>query len=189
MEDLKNQYRPELYEKIKDNGYNYAKIIIPELQKFFSVKSVIDIGCGGGSFLHGCIDDGITDVLGIDGEHVRGNLQIDIKNFMPVDLEKPFTTFKIFDLCVSLEVGEHLNECFSDTFIDTICRHSNNVLFSAAQVGQPGIHHVNNQPLEYWQKKFESRGYMHIEAVSNWIRNNRNIYHWYRRNSMLFRQI
>ena len=31
LDILKKRYRPSLYERIKNNGYNYAKIIIPKL--------------------------------------------------------------------------------------------------------------------------------------------------------------
>jgi cyclopropane fatty-acyl-phospholipid synthase-like methyltransferase len=188
LEDLKNSYKPELYEKIKDNGYNFAKIIIPELQKIFPIKSVLDVGCGGGSFLHGCFDEGLS-VFGVDGEHVKSSLQIGQECLMVVNLEEPLNLKRQFDLCASMEVAEHLDFRFSDTFIDTMCCHSNNILFGAAQPLQPGIHHVNCQTLEFWQKKFSDRGYTHISSVSEWIRSNRNIYHWYRKNSMLFRKV
>jgi len=188
MEDLKKNYKPELYEKIKNNGYNYAKIIIPKLKKDFNIKSVLDVGCGGGSFLHGCVDEGL-DVFGVDGNHVESSLQIPKDKVKYVNLEEPLDLKKKFDLCVSMEVAEHIDNKYANIFIDSICNHSDNVLFSAAQIGQPGIRHINCQPLKYWIYKFKERGYTHIEEVSNSIRNNNNIYNWYRKNSMLFRKI
>lgn len=188
MEDLKKSYKPELYEKIKNNGYNYAKIIIPKLQENIDITSVLDIGCGGASFLHGCNDLGL-EIFGVDGEHVESSLQVDKSKVVVANLEEPFNLNRKFDLCVSMEVAEHLDEQYADVFVDSICNHSDNVLFSAAKVGQPGIHHVNCQPLEYWMEKFESRGYTHISDTSDWIRSNGNIYNWYRKNSMFFRKL
>jgi len=188
MENLKEQYKPELYDKIKDNGYNCAKIVMPELKKIAPIITVLDVGCGGGSFLHGCQDLNLI-VFGVDGEHVKKSLQIDEKYFKPLNLEEPFDLNLRFDLSVSMEVAEHLDNKFSDTFIDSICRHSNNVLFGAAQPKQPGIHHVNCQTLTYWQDKFEKRGYMLIEEITDWIRKNGAIYNWYRKNLMFFRRV
>lgn len=185
MENLKNQYKPALYEKIRDNGYNYAKIIIPELQRYITVIDIIDIGCGGGSFLSGCYEMGL-DIRGIDGEHVESSLQVDKKFIEYRNLENVIESKVKYDLCTSMEVAEHIDIQYADNLIDTLCNHSDNILFSAAQVGQPGINHINCQPLEYWIEKFEARGYRHIEEVSNWIRGNDVIYNWYRKNSVFF---
>ena len=187
MDDLKKSYKPELYEKIKNNGYKYAKIIIPELKKNFPIESVIDIGCGGGSFLHGCVDLGL-EVFGVDGPHVEPALQVDSNRIRYANLEKPFIAGERFDLCVSMEVAEHLDEKYAEIFVSSLCAHSNNILFSAAQVGQPGIHHVNCQPLEYWIQKFQNRGYIFMKNLSGWIRGNNEIYNWYRKNSIVFRK-
>jgi len=188
MENLKAQYKPELYEKIRDNGYNYAKLIIPELKKLFPISTVLDIGCGGGSFLHGCSDLGIS-VFGVDGEHVKSSLQIKSNEFQVMNLEEKFDLEKKFDLAVSMEVGEHLDNKFSDNFVDSICKHADSILFSAAQPKQPGVHHINCQPLTFWIEKFEKHGYMLIEETTGWIRNNHEIYNWYRKNSMFFRRV
>lgn len=187
--DLGKIYKPELYEKIKHNGYNYAKIIIPEIKKIIpNLSSVLDVGCGAGSFLSGCFELGMQ-ITGVDGAHVIQSLQIDPNYHRVTDLEKPLDLNKKYDLCVSMEVAEHLDDRFSDIFIDSICRHSDNILFSAAQIDQPGVNHINCQPLEYWQNKFINRGYIYIPEISEWIRSNRNIYHWYRKNSMVFRRV
>jgi cyclopropane fatty-acyl-phospholipid synthase-like methyltransferase len=188
MNNMGNTYKPSLYDRIKDNGYNYANIIIPELQKKFEIKSVLDVGCGGASFLRSCFEKGFH-VFGVDGEHVKSSLQIDPNSLLTVNLEEPLDLKRKFDLCVSLEVAEHLDEKFSGIFIDSICRHSNNVLFSAAIVGQGGVHHVNCQPLEYWQDKFSQRGYAMDIETTEWIHANPAIYIFYRKNSMVFNKI
>jgi len=188
MNNMGNTYRPSLYERIKDNGFNYANIIIPELQKKFQIQSVLDIGCGGASFLRGCFDQGLV-IYGVDGEHVQTSLQVGKEALLTANLEEPLDLKRKFDLCVSLEVAEHLDDKFSDIFIDSICRHSDNILFSAAIVGQGGVHHVNCQPLEYWQGKFRDRGYTMDVQATEWIRKHPAIYIFYRRNSMVFNKI
>jgi len=194
LSGLKNFYTPALYEKIKDNGYNFAKIIIPELKKIKqnNLFNVLDVGCGGGSFLKGCEIQNL-DIIGVDAPHVKGSLQILNSKIQYENLEKPLFVKKngtslYFDLCVSLEVAEHIDQKYSDIFIDSLCRHSDLILFSAAQPGQPGINHINCQNLDFWIKKFEKRGYKHIESITIWIRKNQNIYNWYRKNSMIFKK-
>ena len=43
---------------------------------------------------------------------------------------------------------------FADVFVDSLCRHGELIIFSAAVPGQGGERHVNEQPLEYWREKF-----------------------------------
>lgn len=187
MENLKAQYKPELYDRIKNNALNYAKTIIPELRDHgYKIDSVLDVGCGGAGFLAGCNDIKILDVFGVDGEHVKPSLQIRPEKFKAVNLEERLNLDRRFDLTVSLEVAEHLDEQFADIFIASLCSFSPIVLFSAAQVGQPGIHHVNCQSLEYWQDKFRTHGFILRHEITDSIRLLNTVYYLYRRNSMFF---
>jgi len=46
-------------------------------------------------------------------------------------------------------------EKYADTFVNTLCRHADTILFSAAHVGQGGDGHINEQPIDYWIEKFK----------------------------------
>jgi len=187
MESLKHNYKKEMYDKIKEYGYNFAEQIIPILQQKFKIKTVLDVGCGNGSFLLKCLDFKFH-IRGYDGRHVKNLLLIPQGKFTIKDLRRKFEVKNKYDLTLSLEVAEHLHEEYKDNFIDSICNSSNLILFSAAQIGQSGIHHVNCQRLEYWIDEFNKRGFIHDINITDNIRN-MDIHIWYKKNAMVFYKI
>ena len=100
---------------------NSAKVIVPLILDLMDVKSVVDVGCGMGEFLHVFSQMGTKEILGIDGEWIRHEkLQIPEEYFLSKDLEKPLHLDRKFDLAISLEVAEHLNESSAKGFIDSL---------------------------------------------------------------------
>jgi hypothetical protein len=107
--------------------------------------------------------------------------------FTAVDLNNPFDLGRQFDLVQSLEVGEHIKESACEGFIESIVRHARRyIVFSAAPPGQGGENHINEQPYEFWRKKFELRGFATFDAVRPAIAGDNKISYWYRYNSLLF---
>lgn len=161
-------------------------IIVPKLIELLSPKSVIDIGCGWGTFLHVFEKNGITDIFGIDGAWVKEeDLFIKKENFAALELEKPIVPERQFDLVLCLEVAEHLDENAADTLIETLIGFGNTIVFSAAIKGQRGQNHVNEQMHDYWQKKFLNKGYVYYDALRPFFWNDENIDVWYKQNIFL----
>ena len=80
-------YNPDFFKKQTLNSYKSAEVIVPLLINYFEPKSVIDVGCGLGTWLKVFIDHRITDVLGIDGEYVDiDKLFISKEKFITADL-------------------------------------------------------------------------------------------------------
>ena len=155
----------------------------------YNPQSIVDFGCGTGTWLAAAkqINRNIS-VLGLDGDYVdRNMLMIEKDEFLPSDLTQEIDLQRKFDIGMSLEVAEHLDEKYADTFIDTLCRHSDIVLFSAAHVGQGGDGHVNEQPLYYWIKKFEKRGYIWHD-IRNIFKDSYDIEQWYKDNIAIFKK-
>jgi hypothetical protein len=98
----------------------------------------------------------------------------------PVDLRRKF------DFVQSLEVAEHLPESAASTFVESLVRHGDIILFSAAAVGQGGHDHINEQPYEYWRDKFLKHGYVLLDWLREAIKDNRSVEPWYRYNSLCF---
>lgn len=166
-----------------------AEIIVPEIIKLLKFDSVLDVGCGIGTWLHVFNQKGIKDFLGIDGDFLDRELlskYISADQFKSVDLEKPFDLGRKFDLAISLEVAEHLNEASADNFVDSICRHADTVIFSAAIPGQGGQNHINEQWPSYWIKKFEDRGYLVYDMLRPIIWTSNEIEPWYKQNILVF---
>ena len=148
--------------------------------------SLIDFGCGTGTWLQASKQFGVTEVYGIDGDYVdRQMLMIDPEEFHPYNLQEEVILNRKFDLVMSLEVAEHIEEEYADIFIDSLCRHGEVILFSAAHKGQGGDYHVNEQNIEYWIQKFNDRGYEFIDIRPS-ISRNYEIESWYRDNIGLY---
>lgn len=166
-----------------------ADIIVPLILNLLQIESVLDVGCGIGTWTHVFKKKGVKAVFGVDGDYVDRELlfkYIDQSEFYAVDLELPFTLDKKFDLVLSLEVAEHLKETSADNFIDSICKHADTVLFSAAIPGQGGQNHINEQWPTYWIEKFAKNGYRVYDPIRPLIWNNPQIDIWYRQNILLF---
>jgi Methyltransferase domain len=171
----------------KSSAYS-AAAITSILYRQLKVDSVLDVGCARGTWLRAWDDCGVVDLHGVDGNYVnRGTLEVPARMFTAVDLSDLFDLGRQFDLVQSLEVGEHIKESASETFVESIARHARAyVLFSAAPPGQGGEHHINEQPYEFWRTKFEARGFVTVDVVRPSIVRDKRISYWYRYNSLLF---
>jgi SAM-dependent methyltransferase len=158
-------------------------VMVPEILRLFNPKSVIDVGCGTGTFLSVFQEHGITEILGIEGEWLNKNqIQIDEKYILIKDLEKPFALPKRYDLALCLEVVEHLKESSADIIVETLTNLSDVIVFSAAVPGQIGQGHLNEQWVEYWQKKFEKKGYIFYDELRSIFWTNPKVEVWYKQN-------
>jgi SAM-dependent methyltransferase len=163
--------------------------IVPHILQLTKSDSVLDIGCGTGTWLKIFEDHGVHDFLGVDGSYVdRDMLKISDKKFLAHDLTKTLALGRKFDLVVSLEVAEHIPELCADTFIDSLVKHGDVILFSAAIPGQGGQNHLNEQWPEYWQKKFEQSGFYFHDVIRPEIWNNEHIEFWYKQNIFLVKK-
>ena len=106
--------------------------------------------------------------------------------FVPHDLTTPFSLGRRFDLVQSLEVAEHLPAHLADRFVADLVAHGDVILFSAAVPHQGGEHHVNEQPPEYWRRRFADRGYAAYDWLRPQLRHDRRVERWYRFNSVIY---
>jgi SAM-dependent methyltransferase len=165
------------------------KEIVPVLTSLLPIQSVVDIGCGLGTFLKVFKEHGIQDVFGVDGKWCNKQLlfeNIQPKEFAEMDLDKPIELKRKFDLAVSLEVAEHLHESRATTFVADLTKLSDVILFSAAIPFQGGDHHYNEQWLYYWAVKFAESGYELYDVLKPLYWNNPKIFWWYKQNMVLF---
>lgn len=164
------------------------RVIVPQLVKIINPKSVIDVGCGIGTFLKVFKENGIDDIYGLDGKWTDKNLlskYIDLSFYKEVDLESRVTLNRKFDLAVSLEVAEHLNENSADIFVENLVNLSDIIVFSAAFPTQGGQNHVNEQWPSYWCEKFSKHGYKFYDVLRPLFWNDNNVQIWYKQNIFL----
>ena len=164
-----------------------AERVLPLILAAIQPTSVIDVGCGVGTWLAVLIELGVADVWGIDGDYVeRTLLQIPRERFIPHDLTKPIYLERRFDLVLCLEVGEHLPADSAPTLIDSLVSLSPVVLFSAAIPDQGGTHHVNEQWPEYWAHHFATKGYISVDFVRRQIWQLPDVAWYYAQNILLY---
>jgi SAM-dependent methyltransferase len=181
-------YNNDFMQYAAHSSAHSAAAVTSLLHGRLNVDSVLDVGCAQGTWLRAWNERGVADLHGVDGDYVdRRTLEVPEFMFTAVDLNVPFDLGRQFDLVQSLEVGEHIEEHASEIFIESIVRHARRyVVFSAAPPGQGGEYHINEQPYEFWRRKFEQRGFVTVDTVRPAIAGDNRISYWYRYNSLLF---
>jgi len=182
-----HRYSDSFFDWVDVGACRSARRLLPFLRNGLEVNSVVDVGCGTGSWLSEWSGIGVTQILGVDGNYVRRDrLKIGQSEFVPVDLGGEWNLDRRFDLAQSLEVAEHLPPAAGPDFIGKLCRLADVVLFSAAQPGQGGEHHVNERPLDYWRAIFEENGFHAFDVVRPRFRADMEVEPWYRYNVLLY---
>ncbi len=180
-------YTQAFYDSQMEGSSQSAKILIPLVLDLVKPKSVIDVGCGVGTWLDAYKSSGVKDILGLDGDYIDQKvLKVESSEFKATDLTGDFGIDRSFDLVQSLEVAEHLDRAFAEQFVAQLVSLSPVVLFSAAVPYQLGTHHVNEQFLPYWCDLFERHGYRLVDCFRSLIWSNDKVEVCYRQNIVLF---
>lgn len=183
-----NIYDDNFFRRQADGSYASAQIIVPLIQQIINPESVVDLGCGLGTWLKVWQERGASIILGVDGDYIdRAKLYIDHHNFLSHDLVTPLNLGRRFDLALSLEVAEHLPATKADSFITNLVDLADVIVFSAAVPGQGdvGIGHLNEQWPEYWQAIFKQHGYVLLDPFRDAIWHDERVAWWYRQNILL----
>jgi len=140
-------------------------------------ESVIDIGCATGDLVSqfrqmGLVSDGlegsdhalnhsvIEDILHWDLRCDLRNCTLSTTALLPIP----------YDLCLCLEVAEHIEPEYTKIFLGNLIYFSSNILLSIAGPGQKGLHHVNLQEMTYWDDLFDELGYTRKQSVADQIK-------------------
>ena len=178
---MKHIYSNEFFDYIDAGARRSAQRMIKVVQPWLKAQSVIDLGSGRGVWLGEWLGAGVNDVLAADGDYVdRDRLAVPLGSFHACDLTQPLDLGRRFDLAQSLEVGEHLPNSASKTLVNSLTRHSDRVLFSAAVPGQGGEFHINERPLSFWQGLFAAQGYSAFDCVRPPLKDADDVENWYR---------
>jgi SAM-dependent methyltransferase len=184
---MRSPYDETFYEDQAEGSLRSARAIVPILLGLSPVRSVVDFGCGRGTWLRAFEEHGVAELRGYDGEYIdRARLRIAAGSFTPADLTRVVRVDSPFDLAVSLEVGEHLPTRASESLVESLTSASTLVLFSAAVPGQGGTHHVNEQWPSFWQGLFRRRGYLKVDSIRPRVWGRDDVEWWYRQNVVLY---
>ncbi len=184
---LAQHYNADFYADQIPSSVQSAKIILSELFKYTAPNSILDIGCGKGTWLAAAESLGVTSLHGIDGPWVTAaSLLSKSIHFKPANMEQLIPIEQRYDLAISVEVAEHISLARAPAFVGALCDASDVVMFGAAVVGQGGENHVNEQRQSFWVKQFELKGYQCFDVLRPAVWDNEKIAPWYRQNTLVF---
>jgi SAM-dependent methyltransferase len=185
--DQMPSYDQSFFEYVNASAGAAASRVVPLLQQQFAPSSVLDVGCGQGAWLAVWHSHGVPDLVGVDGSYVdRSRLLFAPECFYAHDLGQPFDLARRFGLVQCLEVAEHLPPDSAATLVDSLVRHGDIIVFSAAPPGQGGHDHVNERSYDYWRALFLDRDYLALDCLRPRILSEPAIDTWYRYNTLLY---
>lgn len=180
-------YDGEFFAGLADDSRRSARAVVRHVHALLQPRSVLDLGCGLGGWLAEWRDHGVEDILGVDGDYVvRDELHVAAAEFVAADLTSPLDLGRRFDLVQSVEVAEHLPPEHAATFVASLARHGDVVLFSAAPPGQGGRNHVNEQWPSYWSALFAESDFVAYDIVRWPLWHDPSIAWYYRQNLVLY---
>jgi SAM-dependent methyltransferase len=180
----KTPYTDRFFARQRDRSRESASIVLPAILGAARPRSVVDVGCGVGTWL---ATTGVDDVIGLDGAWVDpASLEIDPSCFRAVDLDRPLSLDRTFDLAICMETAEHLRPERSQGLVADLVRLAPVVLFSAAIPGQQGTRHINERWPDFWAGLFAAHGYRCLDAIrwTHW--DDPRVEYWYAQNAFLY---
>jgi SAM-dependent methyltransferase len=179
-------YGRGFHERVKGSSRRSAQAIVPRVQELVRPASVIDVGCGPGSWLATFQGHGVTDILGLDFGVPHDLLEIPTSKFVATDLRHPFGLSRHFDLAMCLELAEHLPASSATDLVKSLVQLAPVILFSAAIPHQGGTDHQNEQWPDYWTVLFARHGYVPVDALRREFWEDDRVAWWYAQNMLFF---
>jgi SAM-dependent methyltransferase len=180
-------YTTDYFRWMQQGSRRSAAEVVPLIIQLLRPRSIVDVGCGTGSWLAVFREHGVEDVVGIDGDYVDRNvLEIPTEKFVAFDLKNPLRLARRFDLAVSLEVAQNLPHECAETFVASLVGLAPAVLFSASIPHQGGLVHINQRWPAYWAAYFRARGYLPFDCLRPKLWQNDAVEWWYAQNTLLF---
>lgn len=138
-------------------------------------KDTVDLGCATGDLVQGFLDLGL-EAWGVEGGRgAEKFLACPSYRVNFCDLREPLPAGVLPDklsFLTCFEVAEHLEPEFADQFVETLTGLSDHLITSACPphpTKKPTKYHYNEAPPEYWDEKFEARGFVRDGKVEKFL--------------------
>lgn len=185
--DLARLYNNDFYHNKTPESFSSALVVLKILFEIYQPNSIVDVGCGQGSWLAAAEELGSKRLVGYDGNWIKNEDLVSKNiNFNSVNMESTFQINGVYDLAISVEVAEHLPEFRAKDFVYNLCNAAKVIVFSAAIKEQGGTNHINEQWQSYWIDIFKGNGFEVFDIFRSRIWNNSDVNWWYRQNIFLF---
>lgn len=187
-------YDRDFFERQAARSYGSARAVLGRIMPLLTVRRVVDIGCGVGTWLRAASELGAAEVLGVDGDYVdRSTLYIDPACFIAGDITHESLTSLMgaraaeqFDMVMCLEVAEHLPFARSASLVKELTQLGDLVVFSAAVPFQYGADHRNEQWQDFWAILFRENGYECWDWLRSEVWFHPDVDWWYAQNLLVF---
>jgi len=145
------------------------------IYKKLKPQSIIDLGCGVGSYLEGAFKAGCEDIKGIEISYDDVQKYI-VNSIFPYisygDITENILIKEKFDCVLSIEVAEHIDPQKTDNFIKSLINCSKkHIILTAAPPGQRGTGHINLREKSFWIKAIEEKGAVYNEELVEQFKN------------------
>lgn len=174
MKPLEQTYKGNFFAKRNKLSWR-APIVCDAIENVFDLNrkrkdKILDVGCAIGDYVKEFKKRGYIS-CGWEGSAEARKYActkisiVDIRE----PLEKQFGVF--WDACMSLEVAEHIEPEYAQTFVKNLCMLSDKILITAAPPGQGGHGHYNCQEKSYWESLFQEEGFFRSIAKEEIFKN------------------
>lgn len=171
-----NLYNHEFFEWHLKHARNYSVETMNWYIERFQPNSVVDFGCGIGSYLESCYFNGVEKFKGFDigGEYAkRFTPDFLHKHIEYIDCTTPIEC-GTFECVISFETIEHIEPSGTDMFIQNMVNATDKalgrILFTGAPPEQDGCGHINCHDKQYWIDKFAEHKFFVNEDMNEKVR-------------------
>jgi SAM-dependent methyltransferase len=155
-------YNPLIFLYYHEHAHASAPVVADTFEDVFpGARRYVDVGAGSGAFAAELMRRG-RSVQALEHSRIGrvfARLQrVDVK---PFDLMKDPPTSDArgrSDISYCFEVAEHLPPDLGERLVQFLAEVGTTVVFTAAQPGQGGTGHINEQPPDYWVDRFSEHG-------------------------------
>ena len=160
-------YDDDFYDRCLDMHANVVPHIARAIHAIFRPQSIFDFGCGAGLWLREFRNLKVPVTAGIDGSRTAiEKRNRDLADMVTVhDLRQPFAAERRYDLCLCIDVIEHVEPEYEENVIRTLVNASDTIIFSSPPPGQGGDGHVNERPIAHWVGLFAQYGYIFQDNI------------------------
>lgn len=169
-------YNDEFFEWHLKHARHYSIETMNWYIERFQPDSVVDFGCGIGSYLESCYFNQVPKFQGFDigGEFAKKYTP----NFLHKYIEYVDCTTPIdcgtFECVISFETIEHIEPSGTEVFIKNLVNATDKslgrILFTGAPPEQEGCGHINCQTKEYWLEAFAKHNFYLNNEMTNLVK-------------------
>jgi SAM-dependent methyltransferase len=156
-------YSETYYNGIESANSHVYQLLAETLTEVFKPTSVADVGCGSGGISAALRHSGVEQVYPFDFSQASVDMTIrrGFANARRLDLTQAQDIPATADLCLCLEVAEHIPRKFERHLVSLLSQVAPVLIFTAAPPGQGGHLHVNLRSQDHWKQLFREQGMEH----------------------------